>query len=135
MKDAHLFAALDAAVQRFGTSELPDDADADASRPRKRGRRGRRRTPGWVSIREIEACQPPNTYPRFGRRVIKVRCAQLARVEEGPVLEMRLAGLRTWVRYAPQPEEDASDAISNGAPAAPDVWPESDDASFPASAA
>lgn len=135
MKDAHLFAALDAAVRRFGTSEFPDDATADASRfPRLAGR-GRRRSPGWVSIREIEACQPPNTYPRFGRRVIKVRCAQLAREEEGPILEMRLAGLRTWVRFAPpRPAAPDDDEVPERAATDPEAWVEGDAAGIAATA-
>lgn len=120
MKDAHLFAALEAAVQRFGTSALPDDPSAVASRPQRSVRRGRRRSQGWVSIREIEACQPPNTYPRFGRRLIKVRCAQLAREEEGPVLEVRLSGLRTWVRFAQRPEGRAAVDGASGEAVPPD---------------
>jgi hypothetical protein len=112
VKDAHLITALERAVQRYGSSELPDDPAAEAGRPR-RTRTARRRQPGWVSIREIEASQSPNTYPRLTRREIKVRCYQLARAEGGPVLEVQSAGLRTWVRFVPAPA-----APSEGGPSA-----------------
>jgi hypothetical protein len=100
VKDAHLIAALERALHRYGSSDLPDDPATEDARPR-RARSSRRRTPGWVSVREIEASQSPNTYPRMGRRDIKARCRQLASADGGPVLEVRSAGLRTWVRFAP----------------------------------
>ena len=116
MKDAHLIAALERAVQRYGTSELPDDPATETGRPR-RARTARRRQPGWVSVREIEASQSPNTYPRLNRREIKVRCHQLARAEGGPVLEVQMAGLRTWVRFAPAPVASATgQAVSADVP-------------------
>lgn len=106
MKDAHLLAALERALQRYGSSDLPDDPADDAARPKRR-RTVRRRTPGWVSVREIEASQSPNTYPRMKARDINVRCRELARADGGPVLETRTAGLRTWVRFAPPPQPPA----------------------------
>jgi len=112
LKDAHLVAALERALQRYGSSQLPDDPAAEAGRPR-RHRTSRRRQPGWVSLREIEASQSPNTYPRLTRREIKVRCYQLARGEGGPVLEVRMAGLRTWVRFAPAPIASATGAVAS----------------------
>jgi hypothetical protein len=60
-----------------------------------------------VSIGEVEASQPPNSYPRLSRRAIKTRCRDLAREGEGPVQEVRTLGLRTWVRVA-FPQEAAS---------------------------
>lgn len=113
MKDAHLFAALHRALQRYGSSDLPDDPAAEGGRP-CRARTARRRAPGWVSVREIEASQSPNTYPRMGRRDIKARCLDLAAADGGPVLEVRSAGLRTWVRFAPAAPATSEVASSDG---------------------
>ena len=103
MKDDHLMTALRRALARYGSQELPPDAGDDAAhRTRRPARSGapRARTPGWVSIGEIEASQPPNSYPRLGRREIKRRCRELAAEPDSPVARVRSLGLRTWVRVA-----------------------------------
>lgn len=113
MKDDHLIAALRRALARYGSTELPPDAaDEDAHRSRRPARAGasRERTPGWVSIGEIEASQPPNSYPRLGRREIKTRCRELAAEPDAPVAQVRSLGLRTWVRVAPPALGDAGSA-------------------------
>lgn len=118
MKDEHLFSAVQRALVRYGSSELPEDPTADVPRPARRPRAGlrRRRRSGWVSVREIEASQSPNTYPRLKRRDIRARCKQLAAEEGGRVLEVRTAGLRTWVRFAhlPPGEPDATSRAGAG---------------------
>lgn len=113
MKDDHLIAALRRALARYGSPELPPDAADDvAHRTRRPARNGgsRARTPGWVSIGEIEASQPPNSYPRLGRREIKARCRELAAAPDAPVAQVRSLGLRTWVRVAVPSLGDAGSA-------------------------
>lgn len=113
MKDDHLITALQRALARFGSPELPPDAGDDAvhrsRRPAGSGVLGAR-TPGWVSIGEIEASQPPNSYPRLGRREIKVRCRELAAQPDSPVAKVRSQGLRTWVLVAAPPHGDGRTA-------------------------
>lgn len=114
MKDEHLTTALNKALTRYGTSELPADAHVeDATRTPRRLVPGepRRRKPGWVTVSEIESSQSPNTYPRLTRRAIKTRCKELAREDGTLVDEVRAVGLRTWVRVAatrPSAHEDVN---------------------------
>jgi hypothetical protein len=116
VKDEHLLYALRHALARYGTPELPPNAADDAAhrtvRPRRRGPH-RSRRPGWVSIGEVEASQPPNSYPRLSRRAIKTRCRELAREGGGPLQEVRTLGLRTWVRVAFS--QEAASVASGGA--------------------
>jgi hypothetical protein len=122
VKDEHLQYALRHALTRYGTPELPPNAADDAAhrtvRPRRRLAQ-RPRRPGWVSIGEVEASQPPNSYPRLSRRAIKTRCRDLAREGGGPVQEVRTLGLRTWVRVA-FPQEVAS--LASGAAGEQATW-------------
>lgn len=145
VRDTHLIIALYRALDRYGSSSVPEDEE-DATRS-ERGRHGpwyqeRRRSPGWVSVAEIEACQSPNTYPRLTRRAIRARCQSLATESGSPVrgVEERPGGMRTWVLVAPpgdergggpaDPDEDAAAAPDErgsaggyeGARAAPPAW-------------
>lgn len=102
MKDAHLISAMLRAVQRYGSTALPSDGAlhrSDGPRRHVRISGASLRSPGWVSIGEIEACQSPNTYPRLSRREIRTRCEALAREGSSPVRAVRKgsAGFRTWV--------------------------------------
>lgn len=106
MKDEHLITALRRALARYGTPKLPEDAGADEAHRTHRPVRllePRPRTPGWVSVGEIEAAQSPNAYPRLTRRDIKARCRELLAEHDAPVIAMRTLGLRTWVHVAPTP--------------------------------
>lgn len=107
MKDEHLITALRRALARYGTPQLPRDAGADEAHRSRRPVRllePRPRTPGWVSVGEIEAAQSPNAYPRLTRRDIKARCRELLDGhDDAPVIAMRTLGLRTWVHVAPPP--------------------------------
>ena len=124
MKDEHLTTALRKALTRFGTSELPADAHVeDATRAPRRpsANESRRRTPGWVTVSEIEAAQSPNSYPRLTRRAIKTRCKELAREDGTPVEEVRAVGLRTWVRIAAPSSSAREDANPVAEPVVTDL--------------
>ncbi|MDZ7708420.1 MAG: hypothetical protein U5J97_11125 [Trueperaceae bacterium] len=103
MKDEHLTTALQKALNRYGSSELPEDAHVEGvTRPPRRPSLSEslRRKPGWVTVSEIESSQSPNSYPRLTRRAIKARCKELAHAGGTPVVEVRTVGLRSWVRVA-----------------------------------
>ena len=120
MKDEHLTTALQKALTRYGTSELPADAHVeDATRAPRRLAPGesRRRKPGWVTVSEIEAAQSPNAYPRLTRRAIKTRCKELAQEDGTAVEEVRSVALRTWVRVA-APNPSAREDVNGGTEAA-----------------
>lgn len=110
MKDRHVLDALQRALARLGDgAHRRFDLDGDARRWHRQG---------WVSIKDIEASQAPNTYPRLTYRQIRERCERWSR-EGGPphVRTVRgVAGLRTWVRL----ESPADVAI---APAADTATP------------
>lgn len=117
MKDEHLTTALQKALTRYGTSELPADAHVeDATRAPRRLAPGesRRRKPGWVTVSEIEAAQSPNAYPRLTRRAIKTRCKELAQEDGTAVEEVRSVGLRTWVRVAASSPSAGQDVNGSG---------------------
>ena len=128
VKDTHLIIALYRALDRYGSTSLPDDDGARSER--KRGgawHEERRRSPGWVSVSEIESSQSPNTYPRLTRRAIRQRCEALSGQEGSPVqrTEKGSGGLRTWVLVAPpgerrktprdEPEYDERDVVTGDA--------------------
>lgn len=127
MKDAHLIDALLRAARRYGSHAGPSDANALEERaPRTPARRLGLRTPGWVSVGEIDACQSPNSYPRLGRREIRQRCEALAREGGSPVRGVRRGsgGLRTWVLVKAPPTDGpppapggADDRSASAAPA------------------
>ena len=115
MKDTHLIIALYRALDRYGSSTVPHGDAVSDPRSEKPPHQDRRRSPGWVTVAEIEASQSPNTYPRLTRRDIHVRCENLSKDAGSPVRSVERAahGLRTWVLVAP-PGEDPS-----GTPATP----------------
>lgn len=97
MQDKHLRHALQVALERYGSRSVPELGDGEGVRPR---RTKRRRTVGWVTVREVEASQSPNAYPRLSRRIIRVRCEGWVGRPNSPVLEVRQTGFRTWVRVS-----------------------------------
>jgi hypothetical protein len=85
-------------LERYGSRSVPELSENDQGvRPR---RTKRRRPVGWVTVREVEASQSPNAYPRLTRRTIRVRCEGLVGRPNSPVLEVRQTGFRTWVRVS-----------------------------------
>ncbi len=117
MKDEHLTTALQRALNRYGSSELPEDAHVEGvTRPPRRPALSEslRRKPGWVTVSEIESSQSPNSYPRLTRRAIKARCKELAHEGGTPVVEVRTVGLRSWVRVAAPSPSTSQDVGGSG---------------------
>lgn len=110
MKDTHLIIALYRALDRFGSSSVPDDEGTrDASPAPHTG--GRRRSPGWVSVDEVEASQSPNTIPRLTHSAIRERCLSLVTEDGSPVHEIaETPDERTWVLVAPPGEASGGGA-------------------------
>lgn len=110
MKDRHVLDALQRALARLDEgAPRRFDLDGDARRWHRQG---------WVCIKDIEASQAPNTYPRLTRRQIRECCERWSRDGGSPQVRTArgVAGLRTWVR----PGSQADVAI---APAADTVTP------------
>ena len=101
MKDTHLIIALYRALDRFGSSSVPDDEGPRDARPVPHAGE-RRRRPGWVSVAEVEASQSPNTIPRLTHDAIRTRCLTLSAEQGSPVHGITETPERcTWVLVAP----------------------------------